>query len=269
MLSSFVGHSQIVYLISGKLPGYYTNYEIGYSYSFTAVTQTQTFIFPDGTQRIFKSNDVKSLMSPGAYMGWSLRLLQLGNSATKALGLNVGVQENMFMWSHTSKSYGHTEWSIDGESIDGFYDEETVGMSMQIGVPVSLDFKFGNDAGKYKNIRWGGSLGVGVMPQFCFSSGIPNFESESFTVGAVPFIKGDISFFAGICMKLRGQVGFATKLGDSKNSMFGGFSGGISEGSNVKHDYTVTAPVQATVSLILMRFSWALDEKGFWNTRIK
>lgn len=262
-------NAQIIFLVNGKLPGYYTNYEVGYSYSFTAITQKQTFTLEDGSKHEFKSNDVKSLMSPGVYMGWTFRLLPLGHSGNSAIGMNVGVQENMFMWKHTSKAFGESLWTTEGTGANGFFDEESVGMSMQIGVPISLDYKFGHDAFKYKNVRFGGSVGIGAMPQINFSTGIPNFESESFNAGVVPFIKGDVSVFAGICIKLRAQVGFATTFSNSENSIFGGMSGGLPEESKVKHDYLVKAPMQATVSLILMPFSWAWDEKGFWNKRIR
>ncbi|GEM_PF-710856 len=268
MLTGITARSQVVIIFGGKVPGYLSNYEIGYSYSFTAVNQVQTFTLPDGSVHEFKSNQVRSLMSPGVYIGWSLALKKLGMQKRSALGLNIGMQENMFLWSHTSKTWGKTSWAIDGTGQDGFYDEETIGMSMQIGVPVSLDFKFGFDALKYKNIRWASSVGIGVMPQFTMSAGIPNFESESFAIGVTPFIKGDIGFFAGIAMKLRAQVGFGVMpMADSRNSMFGGMSGGIfGENSGVKHEYKVNAPVQATISFIIMPFSWTWGEKGWWNT---
>lgn len=264
-ISSIASFAQMIFIFGDKLPGYLTNYEVGYSYSFTSVTQTQVFTLADGSKKEIKSSDVQSLMSPGVYMGWSLRLKKLGRGEQSALGLNVGMQENMFMWSHTSKIHREINPSFPS-SDENFMDEKTVGASMQIGVPISLDIKFGHDAFKYRNIRWGGSLGVGVMPNMIFSAGIPNFDSESFNGNITPFIKGDISIFAGIAIKLRGQIGFATTLGDSKNSLFGGQAGGIGESTTVKHEYKVQSPIQATFSIVLMPFSWGWEEKGFWNT---
>lgn len=268
VLLSVVAEAQTFSLFGGKVPGVLSNYEIGYSYSFASVGQVQTFTFPDGTVREFKSTKVRSLMSPGVYMGWSLRLKKLGMKQKAVLGLNVGVQENMFLWSHTSKTWGKTSWSIDGTQKEGFYDEETMGGSLQIGVPVSLDFKFGFDAHGCRNIRWASSVGIGVMPQMTLSAGIPNFDSESFTAGVMPFIKGDIGLFAGIAIKLRAQIGWGVMpIADSRNSILGGWSGGIfGSQAGVKHAYKVHAPVHAMVSLIIMPFSWGWEERGWWNT---
>lgn len=258
---------QVVFIFGGKMPGYLSNYEMGYSYSFTAVNQFQTFTLPGGSVHDFKSSKVHSLMAPGVYIGWSLGLKKLGVQKRTALGLNVGMQENMFLWSHTSTAWRGAPGAMGGDQF-GFYNEESTGMSMQIGIPVSLDIKFGFDAMKYKNVKWASSVGIGVMPQFTMSAGIPNSESESFAIGVTPFIKGDIGFFAGIAMKLRAQIGLGVMpMADSKHSLFGGMSGGIKgENTGVQHEYRVTAPVQATISFIAMPFSWSWGEKGWWNT---
>lgn len=267
---AFTGlQAQIIFLVNGKLPGYYTNQETGYSYSMTHMVQKQAFTLPDGSVHEFKSAQIKSLMAPGAYAGWSFRLFPLGQSGNQAIGMNVGVQENMYGWKYTSKSFGETAWTTEGTGENGFYDEESMGMSMQIGIPVSVDYKFGHDAFKYKNVRFGGSLGVGAMPQFIMSAGIPSSMSESFSAAVTPFIKDDVSIFAGICIKLRAQIGFATTFADSRNSLFGATAAGVMEGANVQHDFVVKSPIQATFSILLMPFSWAWDEKGFWNKHIK
>lgn len=263
MLIGLTANAQFLILVDGRLPKYFTHYEVGYSYSFTTINQTQTFTLSDGSVHTFKQTGINSLMSPGVYVGWSTVLKRMGMNKSTGLGLHFGVQENMAVWSHTSKSWGTVD---NGEN--GFYDEETVGMSLQLGVPVSLDLKFGFDANKYKNIRWGGSLGVGVMPQVTFSAGIPNFESESVAAGFTPFIKGDIGFFAGIAFKLRAQVGLGfMPIADSEHSLFGGISGGLGGDESVQHDYKVNAPMQTTISLIIMPFSWGWEERGWWNTR--
>lgn len=238
------------------LPGFLQRYEIGYSYSVANATYKSQNQWSDGTHQLDStlSQNVTSTAGVGAQIGFTAPLTRIGGKCMLALG--IGYQYNMFTWDYKTPSFSNTFTDGNGNPVYDFAFYSASGVSLQMGLPLSADFKFGNDAFLNKNQRWGCTFGAGVLPVGAITA---DFDNAGFGFGAAPFVKAEVSFFAGIDFKLRGQyaVGYLPFY-DSENSL-GGWTG-----YNVKS--SLIGKQQVTFSLILMPFSFAWQERGWWNT---
>jgi len=235
------------------LPGFLQRYEIGYSYSVASATYKTQSQSGSGRFDTTLSKNVTSTSGIGAQIGFTAPLTRIGGKCILALG--IGYQYNMYTWDYKTPSLS----SYKDENGNVVYDLSALpmsGVSLQMGLPLSADFKFGNDAFLRKNTRWGCTFGAGVFPVGALTADIDN---AGFGFGAAPFVKAEVSFFAGICFKLRGQYAAGyLPFYDSKNSL------------SAFTDYTVksslTGKQQVTFSLIVMPFSFAWQERGWWNS---
>lgn len=75
--------------------------------------------------------------------------------------------------------------------------------SMQIGLPLCLDYKFGGEAVFNKSQKTSFTLGVGVTPIAYFNTfgDIGNVKA-----GVRPFLRAEVGFFAGIGWRITGSV---------------------------------------------------------------
>lgn len=239
------------------LPGVLQRYEMGYSYSIATATykRTETGTFGNGTMDTSFSQNVTSKNGFGGMVGTAIPLKRLSDRCMLALG--IGYTYNMYTWDYSTPSFSGLVKDDQGNTIYDFRNNIYFsGVSMQMGLPLSADFKFGNDAFLNKNVRWGTTLGVGVLPTASMTA---DFDNAGFGFGAAPFVKAELSFFAGICFKLRGQYAYGyIPFYDGKNNLAGW------SGYNVKS--SLIGKQQITFSLILMPFSWAWNERGWWNS---
>ena len=247
-LSFSSGHAQWFHL-----PGFLQRYEIGYSYSIANATyKSQYSNGANGDTTL--SKNVTSTAGIGAQIGFTIPITRIGGKCMLALGL--GYQYNMYTWDYKTPNFDGSYKDGDGNVIFDLSTISTSAASLQMGLPISADFKFGNDAFLRKNQRWGCTFGAGVLPVAAVTA---DFDNAGFGFGAAPFVKAEVSFFAGICFKLRGQyaIGYLPFY-DAQNSL-----GALT-------DYAVksslTGKQQMTFSLILMPFSFAWQEHGWWNT---
>lgn len=245
-----------------KFPGFFSHLEIGYSYpiaiaKFEGYNPVYNYSgagdFGISLGDTFVTRTVRSKFAYGAYVGSSIRLKRTGSKS--ALAMHIDVMANAYVWEDLYKAYS----TFDGGEYE--LPDMVVAVGYQLGVPISLDYKFGAGAIGNKNSRFTGSFGAGAMPAAYFmvaTSGGNVGGGMSFT--ATPFVKGEIGVMAGICVKVRALVAFgAVPWIDNQKSFLASSSGG----------FTVTGQTTAVFSLVLMPFSWAWKKDGWWDNDFK
>lgn len=239
-----------------QLPGFLQRYEMGYTFPIGMATykSANSYTRSGNNMDTSFSQNVTSTAGFGVVVGSSIPLKQLSDRCMLSLG--VGYAYNMFTWDYQIPSFRSTLTGEDGKVYYDFNDMPISGASLQMSLPISADFKFGNDAFLRKNVRFGTTFGVGVLPVAAVTA---DFDNAGFGFGAAPFVKAEVGIFAGICFKLRAQYALGyMPFYDSKNSL-----SGITDLS-VKS--SLVGKQTLSFSLIFMPFSWAWQERGWWNT---
>jgi hypothetical protein len=156
-------------------------------------------------------------------------------------------------------------WDYTIRAFDGFDEQGNVryapdygisGMSMQVGLPVGGDFKFGCDAMLDKAHRFCSTIGAGVMPSAAVTA---DFDNAGFGLGVTPYVKLEAGIMAGICMKLRVVATFGRMPFYDANTDLSGFE------DYAKTSATLIGKQSVTASLIFMPFSWGWKKAGWWN----
>lgn len=234
-----------------KLPAAILRIQTGYS---TASTTSKY----EGVMRIFDANNsgivikdtawsqnLNSTSTLGFTIGTYIPIQRLGRVSLLALSTNLNY--NVFKWNNiASELYSGTDYSISGST-------------KQIAVPLSLDLKFGCDATLSKNNRFCATIGGGFQPAFFYTE---VETSSNSTIGVNPFIKAEVGLLAGLCMKLQAKYEFGlikdfeliSKYVDETKEM------------NLARNFSMSGEPAFTFSVILMPFSWAWQEHGWWDT---
>lgn len=230
-----------------KLPGFLTRYQIGYSF----VNSTAEY---NGMLRTYDlkhnyiadtpwTETVHTSAAFGITMGTYLPIKRLGKSST--LATNIDFTYDFKYWKN-----------VAGGLYSEFTDLDISGVSVEIGVPITLDFKFGCDATSTKNQRFCTTLGAGIYPTFAFTS----FEDNAATgFGMAPVVKYEVGFFKGICMKFRVLYSF-------DNIQYISKSGSVFKQDDLASNFTLKGKSTLTVSAIFMPFSFLWERKGWWNS---
>ncbi|KAA5532145.1 hypothetical protein F0919_15200 [Taibaiella lutea] len=227
--------------------------EIGYGYAISNATYKFKSMGNNGLPDTSISQNVTSKAGFTEHVGYTFPISKLGDRSR--LGMDIGCNVNLFTWDYKTPTvmtnsdgrpyYSFTENEFDFETISG-----------QIEMPISLDARFGNLA-YYTKDRFGWAVGAGISPMIGFAT---DNNSAGFGFGANPFIKAEVCLFAGIAMKLRSQVSFGRiPFYDENKSISYDISGYNTSSS-------LTGHVQASVTLVVLPFSWLWAEKGWWNT---
>lgn len=185
----------------------------------------------------------------GGFIGLSIPFKATGHISCWAVNLNL--MFNMYSWTNLNEIY----------MADGTYSGVTPDLeatTLQIGLPIGIDYKIGNDAIQTKRLAFGTSLGAGVMPNYSITSltGVDSVKSHG-AFGFNPYFKADFSVFLGICMKLRLMytMGDVTLINVTKPT-----------------DYRINGPFKVTsngdfmISLVFMPFSGGWYERKWYST---
>ncbi len=237
-----------------RIPKWMTRYEIGYSYPMAWADYSRTDQFTNPfTGQVQTSNyntRTSSKFSFGASIGTYIPVARLGSKSMFAISITM--TEAMYSWDYPVSSFNgfDEDGSVIYSSDFGFS-----GMTMQLGLPVGADFKFGCDALSDKAMRFCGTIGAGVFPSGSLTA---DFDNAGFGYGVTPFVKLEAGVMAGICMKLRimatiGNMPFY----DGNNSLTGW--------ENAQTQSSLIGKQSVTASLIFMPFSWAWKKTGWWN----
>lgn len=240
-----------------RFPGVIKQYEVGYGYSKTwgEYKRTDRAVREDG-----KVYDTTTSMSVSSNFGFSgqtgtiIGLKQLGRKSKLALG--VSFLYNAYTWDYpTANGVFLTD---SGLRYDYAYGLLFSGATLNAGLALSADFKFGVDGMMDKRYRWGWTGGIGVLPSANVTS---DFDDADLTFGVQPFLKSELALRAGIVWKLRLLYAFGNlKYLDVKPGK------GLFGLSNAENTTMLTGKGNFTVSLILMPFSWMYKKSMWYNT---
>lgn len=227
----------------------WTRYETGYSLPMaTAVFTDQRTITDEFGNVTYKyySHNATATNAMGAVAGTYFPISNLGDNSIMAIA--VAVKGNIYVFNTGNVSF-------DTISTDYEYNYDFV--SIEMGVPVSLDLKFGCDATQNKNNRFCFTGGIGMAPTL-IATGLPSgFNSDGSTALSdasakllvEPFLKAEVGAMLGICFKVRAMYSFGRiKYYDN--------------GNDYQH-LSIIGKSNLTVSLILMPFSWAWKKSRF------
>jgi hypothetical protein len=237
-----------------KFPGVVKQIEVGYGLSFGTADYKIKIngVTEGGTAKDTTiTTSVRTKAGVTYQFGTSIRLKRLGMKSTLALG--VGLNYGAYLWDFPVP----TSATLADSGFRFKYGDITFGgASVNMGLALTADFKFGVDAMMDKQYRWGYTVGFGVMPSMNATTDA-NIDAD-FKFGVQPVIKGEIALRAGIVMKLRAQAAFGNityldKSGD-----------GYVSGSKMQTQ--IIGKSNFTISYILMPFSFMYKKSEWYNT---
>lgn len=236
-------------------PGAVQNIELGYGWSKTWADYIRhdKVVREDG--KVYDTTFTKRVNSKGGFSGTggtSIPLKRLGRLSSMHLGADFIY--NMYMWDYaTPNDVALTDTGMVYQFNKGII---YTGGTMNTGLALSLDFKFGVDAMRDKSYRWGWTGGLGVFPSANLSSDI---EGVSMTYGAQPFLKSEVSLRAGIVWKLRMMYAFG-------NLTYMEHSGKLFDYANSSSDVQLQGKGSFSVSLLVLPFSFTYKKSDWFNT---
>lgn len=185
----------------------------------------------------------------GGFIGISVPIKATGHISCWAVSLQL--MGNMYTWSDINK-----RMALDGTLTAA--PTPLNGSTMQIAMPIGIDYNIGCDAILTKRLAMGTSLGAGFMPQYNITSltgvdGIDPYSSFGFT----PYLKGEFAAFIGVCVKFRVMYSMGSvKLIDVPRSF-----DNLTDGP-----FRVSSQSNLMLSFIIMPFSMKWKEYDWYNT---
>lgn len=231
------------YCVSAKFPGVLQRYSLGYSFLFADGKYTGHDQFPGFIDTTYDQN-IHTTAAFGVTMGTYIPLKRLGRMSSMVLSIDYAY--NAMVWGDAVPRYGM-----------GFTNQyDFSGATVQMALPVGIDFKWGNDAINVKNPRFCATVGVGAHPSYSITALDYTADiTPSFSI--TPYVKFEAGVFAGICMKLRVLAAFGQfNYLDAKTDNGGGSS------SSTK----LVGSSNVSASIIFMPFSWTWKREEWYNT---
>lgn len=249
------GFAQYLFQVA-PLFSYFRDFQ-RYEISGTYVVPFATF---NGVTRVQDAN--------GNYQGDStLKRTQVGSGIGGSIGLslpfkatghiscwavNFHLMAHMYTWTNLNPTMG-----TDGSFVN--VTPALTASTIQVALPIGIDWKAGNDCIKSKRLPLGTSLGVGFMPQMNMTtvSNPPPGQNAQFAFGCTPYAKVEASFFAGLDIKLRAiyTIGDITLI--DVNQPIQGYNDG---------QFKITSNGNLMLSLVIMIGSGGWEEYSWWTT---
>jgi hypothetical protein len=158
---------------------------------------------------------------------------------------------NMLTWTNLNQTLTSSGTYVDQpKSLDA--------TTLQIALPIGIDYKVGNDAILTKRLPLGVAFGAGIFPQLTMTTlpDVTNFTSQ-YGYGITPYAKFDVSVFTGFCWKLR----FMYTMGKINLLDVNHRIPGVTDGP-----FDISSRGQFMASLIIMPFSVKWSEYAWYNT---
>lgn len=240
-----------------RWPGFVKNIELGYGYSKTWAdySRKDRVVREDG--KLYDTTVTSSVSSSAGFsgqFGTSIPLRRLGEKSTLSLGV-LGLY-NLYTWDYPTA----TSAVLSDSGIRYNYSDDMLftGATMNAGLALSADFKFGVDAMMDKQYRWGWTGGIGVLPSVNVTA---DFDNADMTFGVQPFVKTEVALRAGIVWKLRLMyaVGKLDYINAKSKTGFFGYT-------NSEHTTELIGKGNFTAALIIMPFSWMYKRSMWYNS---
>lgn len=230
-----------------KGPGIMSRFQVGFTFPSNQAEYTSSAkISIVGLDTTYKATQMKTSAAWGFTAGTAFMLKRIGNASS--LCLSVDYMYNMMTWK------GDVPGGLASESAYTFD-----GATVQMGLPVGLDLKFGGEATTIPYPRVCATLGAGVYPSYAVTtlSGAPETFDPAFSVA--PYLKAEVGFRAGLCMKLR----MLYAIGDMKYLDFSKTDNSLGENYSKA---ALTGKSNLAISLLIMPFSYKWKTEEWWNT---
>jgi len=229
---------------SAKFPGILKRFQLGYSFVSNKAEYSSAYKVTGVIDTAYKPYEMKTSAAWGFTAGTYFPLKRMGNASS--LNLGIDYMYNLMTWKS----------QVPGEGFNGQFD----GVTAQMALPIGLDLKFGSDAVQVRTPRLCGTIGAGAYPSYSLTTvtGAPITIDPTFAVA--PYIKAEVGFFAGVCIKARllyaiGDLAYM----DYKSSQN---SGGIETNAQVK----LIGKSNMAISILIMPFSYKWNTENWWNT---
>lgn len=185
----------------------------------------------------------------GGFIGLNLPFKATGHISCWAVAVQLGV--NSYKWADMNQTM----------SSGGGYSAASKPLSastMQVVLPIGIDYKIGNDAILTKRLPFGVSLGAGLIPQIMTTTlpEISGFKSQ-WGYSCLPYAKFDLSMFTGFCWKIRVTYSMGNINLLDVNHKLDGFNDG---------PITLSSSSQLTAGIVIMPFSGGWREWAWYNT---
>lgn len=219
--------------------------EIGYSFCMTAATYTyHATTFDESTISLVDTTYREKIRTKGGFgatVGTYFPIAPIGDKG--ALAISLSFMYNALLWEGSSFSYESNSETGTTSSGSG---------TVEMALPVGVDYKFGCDALLDKSKRFCYTVGAGAYPSLTATVYKDN-AGAGFHV--LPYLKAEVGVFAGICMKVRATYAFGTLKYINYNEDYG----------NVQSQTSLKGKSALTLSLILMPFSWKWEKQDWWR----
>ena len=201
----------------------------------------------------FKGDSTASRKLPGSGFGGGIGLC-LPFKATGHIScwaVAAQLTANMYTWSDLNQTM----------NTSGTYKASTPSLNaatMQVCLPIGIDYKIGNDAILTKRLPMGATFGLGVIPQIMMTNlqGVSGYTPQ-YGYSCLPYAKFDWSVFTGFCWKIRAMYSMGNvNLMDVNRSL-----NNLTDGP-----FKFSSTSQLSLSLIIMPFSGGWKEYTWYNT---
>ncbi len=221
--------------------------EVGFSYPIAnAQYSYHGTRFDESTGILTDTSFTKNTTSSLAYsasVGYSFNLAHLSEKSRLALSLSYNY--GAMFWDGNYFDYG-----INKDNQTQVPDSINIpfsGVTIEMGLPVGLDYKWGCDAMRSKTERLCYALGAGAYP----SMDLTVYQDQGgFKFGVRPYLRAEAGIFAGICFKLRatyifGNINYITDGHDQPGNF---------------EEISFSSKGTTVLSLIVMPMSWKFSK---------
>jgi len=185
----------------------------------------------------------------GADVGISVPFKATGHISLFAV--SVHAMFNMYTIADANKTY-----SLDNGSFTA-NTPKLNSNTMQISLPIGIDWKVGCDAIGSKRLMFGAALGAGVQPHINMTTLDPaDGISTNYRFGFIPYVKAEGTFYAGMAIKVRAMYSMGNvQLIDTKTAVAGYTDG----------PFRLTNNSNLMLSFIIQPFSRRWKESAWYN----
>ncbi len=207
----------------------------------------------EGPGGYFKGDSLIKRKLPAAGFGGSIGLC-LPFKATGHIScwaVAASLQVNMYTWDDLNPTMNESGTLTSAA-------KPLSASTMQVALPIGIDWKVGNDAILTKRLPFAAAFGVGGMPQI-MRTGLPSQSGfvPQWGYGITPYVKFDWSIYVGLCWKLRVMYNMGNINLLDVNHRLAGYNDA---------PFTLSSGSGLSFSLIVMPFSGRWKEYSWYNT---